>query len=69
MTKTTAILASAYNSFGPRSGTPATPFTVMDMASRTDLRRMAGLYLAKTRDEGRDALFTPEEVNAAIESL
>lgn len=69
MTKTTAILASAYNVFGPQSGEAARPDTVLAMASRTDLRRMAGLYLERTREEGRNALFTVAEVDEAIASL
>ena len=64
-----SVLASAYNVFGPRSGTPATPSTVLGMASKTDLRRMTGLYLDHTRKEGRDAMFSVETVNATIEAL
>ena len=66
MTKTAEILASAYNTFGPRSGDAATPATVRKLATRTQLRKMVGLYLAAAYDAGPDALFTVAEIDAAF---
>ena len=69
MNKTAAILASAYNTFGPRSGEAATPANVRKLATRTQLRKLVGLYLSAAYDAGPDALFTVAEIDAAFAEI
>lgn len=66
--KQLAILASAYNVCGPRAGVPATPATVVAMASPADLYAMACDYCAHVQRD-RDAIFTAAEVIEAMNAL
>lgn len=65
--KARAILSSAYNVCGPRSGAPATPAAV-DGLCRTTLKECADLY-AEHVESDPDALFTPAEVHAAADLM
>ena len=61
--KLNAILASAYNVCGPRSGEAATPANVHQLAGRT-LPALAREYAAHVASDP-DALFTAAEVAEA----
>lgn len=66
--KDRAILASAYNVMGPRTGAYATPDTVLEMATAEELGDMGFRYLRAVMGD-RDALYTGDEVVAAIARL
>lgn len=66
--KQLAILASAYNVCGPRTGTPARPDTVLSMASVDQLKSYEGSYASHVAADS-DALYTAGEVAATFKAL
>jgi hypothetical protein len=63
-----AILASAYNRHGPRSGEPATPATVLAMTDAETLHGYVCDYY-DAAEAGEDCLYQPEEICAAALDL
>lgn len=63
-----AILASAYNVHGPRSGEAARPATVLTMTTMRDLVAMADLYAASVVADP-DAIYSADDVRAARAAL
>lgn len=64
----TAILASAYNVCGPRSGDYATPATVRKMAPAAQLKGYAEAYAERVAADP-DALYSVAEVKAAAAAV
>ena len=63
-----AILASAYNVCGPRSGQPATPATVLAMTDWETLHGYACDYYEAVADDA-DALYSVSDVGEAASAL
>lgn len=63
-----AILASAYNVHGPRSGQPATPATVLGMVDAETLHGYVCDYY-DAAESGADCLYTAPEICAAALDL
>ncbi|HVI60101.1 MAG TPA: hypothetical protein VM619_14680 [Luteimonas sp.] len=68
LTRQAAILASAYNVCGPRTGAYATPTTVRSLADSATLARCVDAY-AKHVAADPDALYTVAEVNEAVKAV
>ena len=63
-----AILASAYNVCGPRSGVPATPSAVLGMTDWETLHGYARDYCGHVRRDP-DAIFSESQVSEAACAL
>lgn len=63
-----AILASAYNAHGPKSGEAARPDTVLQMTDWETLHGYACAYY-EAADAGADTLYTASEIGEVATTL